>query len=223
MLLPEDTGTARDGRGDCHLRLPAGPSWLAGILTPPGSRRPPFHCPPPAPWTNPQPRAKRGPRRPNPSGRAAPASPPPRGAHPSGLPRAAQVPEPCWAGLLARSRLIPRHMAGGAQRPPARTRGTASGASLGAGRGAGQGLARSSTPASLPLGCQAWEGRANEQGTSATAVHPQAESHGAAGRRGGGSCPTATTLARAEEFKARARATPSWLHLLPPGPLPTSR
>lgn len=60
--------------GGHHLQLAAGPSWLAGILAPPGSSRPSFLFPPPAPLTNPQPRAKRGPCRPNPSGRAPPSA-----------------------------------------------------------------------------------------------------------------------------------------------------
>lgn len=170
ILLPAKTGAAREGHGDqgeaprpggCHLRLAAGPSWLAGILAPPGSSRPPFHSTHllPRPSHSQEPRG--GPCRPNPSGRAAPSSPTTLGSSPlwSALLRP-RCQESCWAGLLAGSKLIPEHMAGGARHPPVRARGAASGASLGAGRGASQALALSSTLASLLLGCQAWEGGA---------------------------------------------------------------
>lgn len=66
-------GRAVEARGR-HLQLAAGPSWLAGVLAPPGSGQPSLSFPPPALLTNPQPRTERGPCRPNPSDQAPPSS-----------------------------------------------------------------------------------------------------------------------------------------------------
>lgn len=94
--------------GGRHLQLSAGPSWLAGILAPPGSSQPSHLFPPPAPLTNPQPRAERGPCRPNPRAQLLPPLPPPWVAGPSGLPPVPRCQESCWASLLGRAKLIPR-------------------------------------------------------------------------------------------------------------------
>lgn len=109
--------------------------------------------PPPAPLTNPKPRAD-PPAGPIPVAKPLPPLPPPWVACPLLCLLCPRCQKSCWAGLLGRSRLGSEHMAGGAQRPPVRARGAASGASPGAGRGAGQGLTPGSTPASLLLGCR---------------------------------------------------------------------
>ena len=167
--------------GGCHLQLAAGPSWLAGVLAPPGSSQPSLLFPPPAPLPNPQPRTKRGPCRPNPSGQAPPSSSSTLHSWPRRPASCAQVPRVLLGRPAPQSEA---HLRAYGRRGPA-CPGWSQGRCIWhlpwSWVGSWPRPPLSGTPASLLLGCGTREGRAvrvMSEGCPVTTVPPRIDLEG---------------------------------------------